>query len=586
MKHQLPFLMGAVMMLPQASQAVLQFGLDDTWTQAKLQMPLGRKPFSEMLLDCSRAAQANVFVDATGVALQVPIDSPSKFATPEAHVFPSRGFALRNIAAQAGMQTDRTEPHTFVAWPKEDLNLLVSLIVAEQQKFDEAHPTGDRAATIAALKDFYQAKGWNPNPQTVAEKNQSAQGVNDTIRLSDLPPALQGPVLAELVLRLRWLNNDGMLQNSYVPAAWNDDSWKNARVCLHINPLNEQGKPYRPGDTAAAFVSLIAPPNLALPHQAFQVGQVRDFRVSWQAPQAQPLPRLAWPLAPRRRLVCAPAEATVGVPPQTAPASESGFTFDASQEAALQKKVAFVHQGVAPSVVVADWSKQSGVSLRLAPDVAPKAKIIALSGGMTLESAMRAMARLYSAQWSKDGGGFVLRSTHLDELHLMMAHMGYCAYYPLWPRSIQESLRTGNELAGQIATSVDEDQLKSEQGVVFSSLPLDLQKSVLSLMREENVGEMIVSQQRVDDVLSSDVQLRFAPVSKDSPQFFGAFYTEGGLTGSSAGALLGAYTADGRYITRLFPEFSAPKINQWDERKEEIAKQQEAHKAQQEGQNQ
>jgi len=287
--------------------------------------------------------------------------------------------------------------------------------------------------------------------------------------------------------------------------------------------------------------------------------------VNWQTIKPERLPRLVAMKSPHHLSVCDPVEEAVDNPEHMADAPEPYFTFNPSQEVSLQKRVAFVHQSVAPAMLLTDLSKQSGTPLQLSPDVAPNAKVSAFSSGMTLQSAMAALARLYGARWSKDGDEFVLHSNHLDELHTLMSHMGDSAFYPLVLRSRQEYLESGNELAEQIVGFCDEDELKSKEGVAFSSLPNDLKKSVLTLIHEKNVGELVVSQQRVDDGLSVGLQIRFVPLSAKAPRLFGAFYTSGSMLNGSTSALMGAYTADGRFITNLFPEFVAAKASAIDE---------------------
>ena len=559
MKYQFQsLLVGALAFLPHVVQAAPLFEPEDAWARKKLQMPSGQKPLGDMLQAYSKASTANVFVDVTGVPLNTPIDSPADFVAPRTSVFPgSRGLGMARIAFQAQMSTDRTEPQTYILWPRPNTDTLAELIVAEQQKFEAATPAGDRAAVVTALKNFYvQEKGWKPDAQTATEKNLRAQGVPGVIDFSEFPSDLQGPLLAEFVFRVRTVGDD------YAPVAWTEEYWKNARVHLRLSGRNLFMHP-NPHDPATVQIEL--PPIPGVTQLPFIVGDARQIKVKWQS-QQNPL----WLVEhkPRhRRAICAlPEEVVLPTEPTAAVETKPGFTFDPSQEAALQKTVAFAHQGVTPQVVVGDLSRQSGVALQLSPDVAPSTKVSAFSDGMTLQSAMAALARLHSARWSKDGNSFVLRSNHLDELHLLMARMGNGAFYRFIQRRIEDYQEPGSELADEIVGVCDEDELKSKDGIVFSSLPSDLQKKVLAFFREQIVGQLIVSQQRIDDGLSSGLKLRFAPLSAKAPQLFGAFYTGGGMIEEIPGAFLGAYTNDGRFIVSMFPELYAPKATAIDER--------------------
>lgn len=543
--------LSAILLTPLTTTfASPRFGMSDPWSQVNISLPQDQKPLGEMLAVYAKTASANVFADVTGRKSSDQVESPMGFVAPRTQI--GRTLGLIRIGFKAQMCYDRSATDTFVLWPRPDLDHLAGLSVAAHKEFDLTHPAPDRAETIAALREFYShEKGWKAQFQTLDEKDQSAQGVKDAIRLADLPPALRAPVMAELAYRIR------RLEPNY-PPAWTDDYWKAARVHLFIPTKQQKDRHY-------ATVEIYDP------FERFLLGVPSQVKVA-----------ALFPVAAHSGVCAPPTDAPKEALPLFAPLeaqNPSGFDFDPTAQAALCKVVSLNFQFVPPAAIVADLKKQTGIALGLAPDVAPAAQTIAISQpqGMPLWSAMAAMARLYSAHWEKAGQGYRLTSDNLDELHALMARTGLYADYNFQEHSRTEALDIGSDLATQIVDEGDRDQLTSPQGLPLSSLSADLQKEVVDLIHQQTEGAPLVSQQRLDNALAQNLELRFAPLPNSAPQFFGANYSGGpDLNGSDGAAVLTVYTTGGRFVVRLFPEFSAPKSSDIDrllqKRRDEIAK--------------
>ncbi|RYX84617.1 hypothetical protein EON83_09735 [bacterium] len=522
--------------------AAPRFNPADNWLRTPITFPHGQQSFGQMLSSYAKIANSNVFADVTGLSPTTRITSPCDMQGQQEQIL--RGLAIWRIATQMQMVGDRSTENTFVLWPRPDLDKLGQLIATEQQKFDAITPLGNRNAAIKALREYYvQEKGWDAKNETIAEKNQRAQGVKEAIRLNDLPPALQSPIFAEFARQVR------LVGNGYSPKVWTDDYWKEARVHLRFPAKNK--------DQKYATVEIATPEEPG--HQSrFLVGVPQQVKVSWQG-QVPRVPRILKASLQNPSAICALTEQIDNPKPL-------GFDFDPTHEKDLLKVVSLNHQFVPPSEVVKDLVKQTNVSFEIAADVAPATKMTALSAGMPLWEAMASLARLYSSHWEKKGDGYELVSEQLDELHSLMARMGQHVYYKIAVKPEVEQLEVGADLASQIVDTFETQKLTSDTGVAVADLPLDLQKEVVSLVREKNVGELIVSQQRLEEALAQDVELRFAPKPKNPPQFFGTYFSGGADYNDSQGnAILAAYTTDGRFITRLFPEVSVAKANAYDE---------------------
>lgn len=563
---------GTLLFVAFQAGAVPLFTTEDKWMNSKVNPSTQTLPLDEALLNLSPVLSANILADATNFPATLDISPYGARKVNRYETSLGTRISVVGVTSKQGNLThDRSGRDTFVFWDQPDVKKLLPLLVAFQKQRAPATSPETNAATVGALKEFLQRNyGWKADAQTSEEKTQRAQGV-PAFGLTDLPRELQGPVQAEFYRATLGLTTN----TSY---RWfEDDLWAKARLRLNMSfqaVYDEQGNYL--GERKGPRVEFTFPnsPNfwdLGSPH--------------WN-PEAPILPpEKSRPLSPKMLAAIAEIKAarlagTIPPIPDYAPDSPEP---PVSNPVAALKTVTFSVKRQPLAAFVSNLQKQSGISLSLAPDVAPRAKVTgrSLDTGMTLDSAMNALARLYCAHWEKEGEGFVLRSNGWDELRQGMARLGDSAFYGWMTRWPQESIRVGTERADEILGGLDVDQLNAEGGAAFADLPADTQQSAMQFVREENEGELFTAQQRLYDVLEQDVRFRFGTVQppvvaegfvsnspvpfrfdnvqSKTPLFFDGFSMGNfryGYISTEVGGLA-AYSSDGRFIAQLFPDFQA-----------------------------
>ncbi len=545
------------------------FGLDDSWMGEQISAPPQALPIDEAFAALSRAASINAFVDATNL----PVDQVLQpYAKRPKNIYEmnynGRSNVIGNTVSQAKMTFDRTAKETFVFWREPDINRTVNLIVTRQKQLDALYPPADDKTTLAALEEFYgRTQDWPTKFIRLADRKRRAQGVEKTITLADLPAELQLPLQAEFVRRVRL--HDTAPDYSY----FEPQSWKEGRVRLVEENVNLYDTVGRVTQTKKAWVVRVY---FSRERYPAYIGKPR-----WAVPTQVELANFTLPsfLSEGERL--SQFEAAQNDKPVAANTLTTSLDF---QEDAFQKTVKFPAKRVDLRNFISDLSKQSGLAFSVAPDVAPDAQILAASPGMPLGAALTAVERLYSARWVKAAQGYQLQSQGLDELHQNMAQLGMGTLYERTAYWSAERDAIGGQIADEVTGAFDWDQLKSEQGAPFSELPLDVQSHIVELFRIDKSGELIVTQQRLDDALAqaSNFSIRLNKVSRDVPQFFGAFHSRPTHLGilSLGTTALSAFSPDGRFITDLFPQFYIYPPRQSEEKSETYLLQIEVHNAQ------
>lgn len=548
-------LAGALLVPTMSVQAAPRFSITDKWMLEKVTPSAQALPVDESLLALSKATSANVLADATHFeAGRVVQPYPTRQTDPFDSNFGGRGGVVSQMATRAGLSFDRSSSDTFVFWSQPDRDQLVSLIVSYQKQLDEQFPRGDDKNTLLRFQEFLKIRyGWNPQAQTPEEAVKRAQGVDASFRMGDLPEELRAPFQAELISQVRSLGNEPTYR-------WFEaDYWKDCHIRLNTgqqNFYNAVGVSL--GQRKSPSVELVFP-DISSDDGAGG----RSIAFGRTVAVGFPHGTTAGAFAPTR----AQAQGRTDVQPAAVPAANrpvEQLTTIASPgvnvegEASLQKTVVFSVKRQPLTHFAGELAKQSGVSLSIAPDMAPDAQVTGCSvaAGMPLSSAMGALSRLYRAHWTKDGDGYMLSSDHPSELTRMMAQMGIYAYYGSTELPPQEHDALGTERADEIVNALDAAQLKTPSGAVFSSLPADTQDSVLRFIQKERQGDLIIAQQRLSDALDQEVVFRFGPLRDDTPLFDGDGRPVAFGTRVSDSSAIGAYSSDGAFIAGLFPRFT------------------------------
>jgi len=548
---QLPFLLaGALLIGSSAAHAERTTNPYDDWFIAQT-IPSTNEtlPLDKALTALSRDSSLSVFVDATSLSLDVRVP-PTEVRVADA---PSDKNSIRkdvitNIATQAKLTFDRTGSDTFVFWPQPDVHRTINLIAARQKQLVVAYPPAGKASASTALQDYFShTQGWINGPDlstlTLAEKKQRAQGAQNSVKISDLPPELRSSAQGEFVERLR--------TSSLAPdSSWLDlPSWKDAHVRFEKDSYNiydQRGQVTHQEPVFVLYVyfpdgryrTYIGAPHAANPHQ----GALANFKMPSWVSEGEHTSQFK----------------TDDIPLQATPVSALP-ALDLDTQTELQKNVTFEGKRLSLHECVTSLSEQIGVALSVAPDVAPKAQVFACSGGAKASVAMSALERLYSARWTKNDNGYILQSQGLDELHQTLSRWGLWTSYDYNVRPPHERDAIGAQVADEVAGVLDHNQLLSKEGAPFSDLPLDAQSHVLQLFREDKIGILLITQQRAEEGLSyiNDFQVRLSPLLDKTPRLFGAFYSRQADTGflSEQQTSFGAYTPDGRFIIQLFTDF-------------------------------
>ena len=574
----------------------------DNWTLEKVEAPKDAMPFDEALLALVEATSINVLADAA----QLPMDLTIKpFAqqyadNPNIVRFSRRHMVISNVMWQGDLTHERTTPNTYLFWHTpdiKDLQKLQNLIVAWQSQLDARYPLSNPKIAATAWRDYLvNTKGWNPAaaklrvntgqslqwqpfvpeevaakiaeaslkasnsnatnrngmnmpqiglaPEVRAELSQSAQGVEAKMRWNDLPTALRDMSKAEFTHQVRalgWAPDYRQFQNQW---------WSQTRLHLATGETTYYGKnPH----TVKRPVIRILPIGLVtwlynvgnLPQNSNHLnGEVVDTEIPLLSASANQS-----------------ADTTLDIDtPKLAPG------IDLSQDADLQKTVTFS----TTRMPLRDWLKnisaQSGIALSIAADATPAlrdAQLIAGSAGMKAADALNAVARLYDARWEKEGETYVLRPYQRDELHRMMARLGYRADYAYQLQTGVVRDAQGEEVAKQIYDELGPQELESKEGAAFSDLSPELQDRVLQLWRMDRLPALIVAQQRLDDAMAHGAYVKFAPVDPSlgnllSPVGFNNLGNGVPLPVNGAG--LTVFGADDLPITGIFPDFAASKL--------------------------
>jgi hypothetical protein len=552
---------GTMVSAVNGSYAAPRFSIFDEWMDRKIVPPNGPLPIDEAFGSLAKQSSANVFADVTSLEEDLVV---SPYADRRRIGNGSLDDTLlgvsNHLAEQARLSFDRSTRDTLVFWRRPDRQRLINLIIAYHKQLEVTYPQANTESVVAGLVKFFELNhGWSAEVKTVAESREQAAGVDANVELKDFPVELRTQIEAELFSVVRRFPVTPPFQT------FETSFWKDARLRI-VNPdvaVVGKNRPLAPSSTAIL--------NLSSP--TFSTAKFNIGTFSWAFRATAPgnlAPRRAKaPTGGQKRPITQPLQPFE----QPAPHIQNGLL---SEDAKLQVQVACDVKRKPVASLLAEFKKQTGVSLQLAPGFLSDASITASSQGMKLTDAMAALERLYSAHWTKDATGYALESKDLDELHLAMAQEGYGAHYNLTGLYEEERQQAGTELAEEIVGLVDTKQLESRDGVLFSALPSELQERVIALFRQAKASDLILAQQRLDDVMNEKVHVRLSPLPPATKSFFGKFLTAGGnIPGPlKRGAThLVAYSSQGEFIAWLFPSFKIHSLSEDELRQQNLEKQ-------------
>jgi hypothetical protein len=503
-------------------------------------------PLDQALAALSRNGAITVLADATNLPIGVEVQ-PDKARLKNApqDKNSSRAGVIGSISAQAKLSYDRVGSSTFVFWPEPDVEHTINLLAGRQKQLAASYLPPSETTRTALEEFFTQNLGWNPKHATLADVQKRAQGADKGVKIGDLPPELRAQVQGEFVQQLRVAGTTPDYHQLEV------SGWKDARLRFDQQRYNIYDKnglithqepvfvlyAYFPSsgrtDVSHAYIGA---PHAANPHQV----ALANFEMpSWVSEEG----RLSKLQAEEPAAPVAPGEPLA--------------TLDLDAQAELAKNITLPAKRLGLRALVQSIGQQIGVTLSVAPGVAPKAQVLACSPGTPASAAMSGLARLYGARWVKNDGGYLLQP-ELDEVHQTLSHWGLWTLYNHDVHPYYERDAVGAQVADEVVDALGRDQLLAKQGAAFSDLPADTQAHVVQHFREQKAGDLLIFGQRLEDGLKyiNDMEVRLSPLPKTTPLLFGAFHSPQAETGFLSQEMtgFGAYTPDGRFIIPLFPK--------------------------------
>ena len=404
------------------------FGTDDSWTDSTIEVVPPVSSLDEALLNLSRNAATNVFVNATHLPVDVTIQPYNGINGDLTPLTPA--LLLGSINLQSPIRYDRTELATVEVWPLRETESLARHIVESQNRVHAAAtrvmapvPQGEterEGPLFAALKSYLQAEhAWNSHALTTAEQTQAAQGLPRSFALADLPPGLRR------ALKIAIYNEVLYREMGLESRVFEDDFWQQAQVRLKLSvqsmkiingKIQSRGEPLLAIDFDGrnpASLRVSGLPNVQLSDVPPEVLAGDAQKEHERKPTVE---------NPDYKEVLGALDDSLDI---TAPAPQVDLDADPN----LQQQVKFTVTRGELSAFVDELAQQSGVVITLAPDAPGADLLTARSAGMSLASVMRALTRLYGVRWSKNGDSYAMQPTALDPLQLEMMRQGNSVFF-------------------------------------------------------------------------------------------------------------------------------------------------------------
>lgn len=440
---------------------------------------------SEQLSALSSSFGVNVVADATHFAAH-----PKTLTITEKDAW--LNWVLK-IANEQKLTWQREGDNTLLFWSEPDVAKLVKALVQDvpTNRFEvverEAKPFDsemDRKAELEYLFMEYLAANHGWDRKSVDFKVQ--------LKLSELPPEL-----AEKIRTLA-LNNSVNSHKSTFRAWFSDEFYRGVRANVRESP----------GQTPVLFLSHANQKNV-LPLGLFlrPIGPRREPLATFRAPSPRPtLVALAQMLPP----------APDAAPTALTEAKKDAPVVDLGGEE-LKAPVSLQTKEESLSVVVAALQEQTKIELSVAEPQLAQKRVTIGAKAMPLGELMSALAKLYSATWSKTAGGYELRNGNLSPALRELSQLGDPEWFRYWQEPLRHKVAPARLTLDEMSNWEDEfadagqiDALRSPQGAAFSELPPELQLKLQNAAQAE-AGWNVVDAHREWTALNGDVTLETAP---------------------------------------------------------------------------
>jgi hypothetical protein len=252
---------------------------------------------------------------------------------------------------------------------------------------------------------------------------------------------------------------------------------------------------------------------------------------------------------------------------QAAPATPAPVTTETALEwendAALKAKVSFEARSRPLKQLLADVQKQSGVKIGAGANSPTAAFLVtARVKEMPLSSLMQALSRIYGVTWVRNGdASYSLQEPTGTALALQMARSrGLSPSYQI-QRDVDAQRERDAILAREVLDSVETEAWQSPEGVPFTSLPDDVQRTLRQRVEQGTAEGVVGAAQSAGEVFEHPLQLRLGLVSPQDKGFFAHQMSNlqaMGFFSRGRGTELGVYTSDGRFVVNIFPAFRGP----------------------------
>lgn len=185
---------------------------------------------------------------------------------------------------------------------------------------------------------------------------------------------------------------------------------------------------------------------------------------------------------------------------------------------------------------------------------------------MSLASLMGTLSRIYGVRWIEENGAWTMRASDQSTLNVrMLRSHGMDGRYS--PEMTQLAKQQQAELAEEIYNSVDEDAWRSPDGVPFTSLPEELQQRIRSNPNPRQATWLTWVEDKIIERKFEQMQLAqqklVLRLGKVDPKTAVLFPGEVAWVRPNSyrdldHPQLAVYTADGRFVTNIFPTFRPP----------------------------
>ncbi len=443
----------------------------DMWDETirqQVKLRLDNAKTSDQLIALSRAADFNVFADAT------------HFSASSQPVSLEMENELRDwifeTASQERLSWLRTEERTFLFWTEPDVVQTVKSLVAEikSQRLAKATAQTDEKGTKETpplrllgpsqgpfqitktqemgifLADYLQKqRGWDgksPNLQL-------------EFKLSELPPEAAAELLSIARSTIN-RSNQSKRQSWMRDADWlSGEIWPGARL-LYASPF-------------AKMKPILAVKGTLSNMETFQ-GLENSKIFSRPAPARQ-----------------AAAEIPDGQP------QAENFPLlrqeELQREVSLARPVTFEVKEATVSDLLAQMQDQGGVTLKISPHLLSRQRVTARVSTLPLYRAMNALSRLYGVGWAKAPDGSYSVQSDLSPVRAQALQIGAPEWFSYWrSRAIRQEFAPPRLILDErvdwegefLKAGVDEAALRAPNGVAVSVLPAELQSLIRRAVEE------------------------------------------------------------------------------------------------------